>query len=84
MRLHAVLDPFHPLLQLDDLLGHAGELAPRGEVEGDEQPGPSPARPAFLTGACAASICSSERPIIWAKPSVFMAWPSTRDHASIH
>ena len=40
--------------------------------------------PAFLTGACAASICSSEPPIIWAKPSVLMAWPSTRDHASIH
>ena len=32
-RLHTVLDPLQPLLQLDDLLGHPGELGPGGEVE---------------------------------------------------
>ena len=31
-----------------------------------------------------ASIPSSDLPMSWAKPSVFIACPSTRDHASIH
>ena len=65
--LHPVLDPLQPLLQLDDLLGHPGELGPRGEVEGLQRLRRSPARRPSSAGACAASICSSERPIIWAK-----------------
>ena len=82
-RLDPVLDPLQPLLQLDDLLGHAGELAARGEVE---------RRSSLLQRLLAGLLhrrlggqhLSSERPICWANPSVFIAWPSTRDHASIH
>ena len=79
-----VLQPLDPLLQRDQLGGHADDLAARRQPEGPERlVGVLLHRPSS-SGPWAARVWSRYRPRAWANPSVPIAWPRAFDQTSIH